>query len=226
METIQFKDLEILLERKKIQNLNLRIKPNGKICVSAPYYIPMPIIMDFVSEKYEWVKSKLQNHKKFNDYRFVVDDSITLFGKTYPFKKVVGNKNGMTLDDDIVLTVKETADENKVLEKFLKEILMTVVVNELLPERSRKTGLNPSKIAIRDMKTRWGSCNIQTKKITLSLQLVKKPMMCIDYVLTHELGHLVNRYHDARFYNYMDNNYPNWQIVKKLLNGQLEWNYE
>lgn len=221
METVKVNDLEISLERKRIKNINLRVKPNGKICVSAPYGVSVARITAFVSSKYGWIKSKIQNSKPDIGYGFVNNGNIILFGKTYPFEKVKGNKNSIIFSEKVVLTLKENADENKVLEKFLKEVLSSVI-DEFLPDRVRRTGLKPSAVAIRNMKTRWGTCNIKTKKITLSLQLVKKPKECVDYVITHELGHIINRYHDKRFYNYMDNNYPEWRKVKKLLNGITE----
>ncbi|HAS23318.1 MAG TPA: M48 family peptidase, partial [Idiomarina loihiensis] len=79
-------------------------------------------------------------------------------------------------------------------------------------------GAYSNSFGIRAMKTRWGSCNIRSKKIWLNLELVKKPVECLEYVLVHELTHLFERYHNARFYALMDEFLPDWRERKKLTN--------
>lgn len=218
MEVIKVNDLSITLVRKKIKNINLRIKSGGEVYVSAPLGAQNQRIISFITSKYSWIKSHLDCVKPKPDFSFVKDGKITIFGEVYPFVFKNGSKNLLTVGETVTLTLKNGLDEQKVLSKLLKEKLLEVVT-EKLSYRVRRTGLVPSAVAVRDMKTRWGTCNVKTKKITLSLQLVKKPIVCIDYVITHELGHIINRYHDKRFYNYMDNNFPTWREVKKLLNG-------
>lgn len=80
-------------------------------------------------------------------------------------------------------------------------------------------GVAVSEFGIRRMKTRWGTCNIRTKKIWLNLELVKQPLHCIEYLVVHEMTHLLERLHSARFFGYMDRFLPEWRKWKMELNG-------
>lgn len=93
----------------------------------------------------------------------------------------------------------------------------------------KKTGVKVDFCSIKKMKTKWGSCNIEKKRIWLNLELAKKPIHCLEYILVHEMIHLLERNHNDRFKNYMDNYLPNWKQIKDELNripvSHADWSY-
>ena len=131
-------------------------------------------------------------------------------------------KNGAALDADrIVLSLRGDGSPEQrkaVLDAWLRERLKAEIAY-LLPILSERTGLVPSGWTVRDMTSRWGSCNTQTGKITLNLQLVQYPIICLEYVILHELCHLCVRGHGADFKALLDQFMPDWKARRKLLNG-------
>lgn len=212
--TVNGRDVEV--NKKKIKNLHLKVLPGKRITVSAPMHLSDERIISFITAKEKWIEENLQRVK--DNFSFINDDKIMLFGKEYEVEINFGKKSSLQVDEKAVLTVPKGADIEKTVSKLLKPLLLDVI-NEKLAYRVNRTGLIPSQITIRNMKTRWGTCNVKTRKICFSLQLAKKSPFCIDYVVTHELGHLINRYHDKRFYNYLTNNFPDYKKAKELLNS-------
>ncbi len=97
---------------------------------------------------------------------------------------------------------------------------------QFIPDYEKKVNVKVADVRFRKMKSRWGSCNIKSKVICLNTELVKKPIKCIEYVLVHEMVHLLERKHDARFYGFMDKFYPSWKTVRKFLKNPITGNDE
>ena len=134
-----------------------------------------------------------------------------------------GQKKNAVLPDGnrIALALKGEATPEKrkaILDGWLRERLKTEI-EHVLPLWSARTGLVPSEWTIRNMTSRWGSCNTKTGKITLNLQLVHYPTVCLEYVILHELAHLNERGHGPAFKAILDANMPDWKARKKRLNG-------
>ncbi len=208
---LKIEDLEISVERKRIKNLHLRVGRTGKLTLTAPAYVSDGEIKAFAVSKYEWMKKHLQSAKA-EDYRlFIHEGKVTIFGEEYA---VVYGKGGGWKD---ALYLKCAAEEGeRYAAKEMRRILAQKIA-ERLPYWEEKTGLKATSCRIRDMKTRWGTCNVQTGTIWINLQLVKRPTECLDYIIVHELGHLLNRYHDKRFYNYMRYNFRDYERVRESL---------
>ena len=107
-------------------------------------------------------------------------------------------------------------DRKKLLTEWYRQ-QMQQAVPEVLARCEARMGLHANEWRIRDMKTRWGTCNIRERRIWLSLHLAKYPPQCLEGVITHELVHLLERGHNKRFYHFMDLFYPDWRTVKKML---------
>lgn len=107
-------------------------------------------------------------------------------------------------------------DRKKLLTEWYRR-QMQQAVPEVLARCEARMGLHANEWRIRDMKTRWGTCNIRERRIWLSLHLAKYPPQCLEGVITHELVHLLERGHNKRFYHFMDLFYPDWRTVKKML---------
>lgn len=111
-----------------------------------------------------------------------------------------------------------TAEKKLVLTKFYRDELKERIAN-LLPVWESKMGVTAAAWGVKKMKTKWGSCNTQAKRIWLNLELAKQPPECLEYILAHELVHLLERNHNERFKDYMDKLLPDWRERKDLLNG-------
>lgn len=219
--------IEATLIRKKVKNLRVTIvPPNGEVRVSAPKLLPEAIIRAFLLEKADWIRAhreKVLAQHKDDPKRFTDGETVRLFGKAYPLVVLERQKkNGAALDGDrIVLSLKNDTPPEKretILNAWFRERLNAEIAY-FLPLWSSYTGLVPSEWTIRDMTSRWGSCNTKTKKITLNLQLVHYPQSCLEYVILHELIHIRIRGHGPDFKALLDQHMPDWKARKKLLNG-------
>ncbi len=104
------------------------------------------------------------------------------------------------------------------LNKFYRQILKEKLT-ELFPFWQNKIGVTLESWHVKKMKTKWGSCNIQAKKVCINLELAKKPPECLEYIVVHELVHLLERHHNERFIKCMDQFLPNWREIRNLLNS-------
>ena len=219
--------IEATLIRKKVKNLRVTIvPPDGTVRVTVPKLLPEAIIRTFLLEKADWIRAhreKVLMQHKDEPKAYSDGETVRLFGKVYPL--VVSEhqkKNGAALDGDrIVLSLRSDAPPEKretILNAWFRERLKAEI-GHFLPLWSNYTGLVPGEWTIRNMTSRWGSCNTKTKKITLNLQLVHFPLICLEYVILHELCHLRVHGHGADFKALLDQYMPDWKARKKLLNG-------
>lgn len=223
-------DIEIQLEKKKIKNIYLRVTaPQGKIQVSAPKNIDNEAIKKFVISKISWIKKhqdkyKIQPKQCIREY--VSGESIYHWGRKYFLEVVYSNKNNdiKINGDKLILQVRENSTVEQ-REKLLNEWYRENIKNEI-PKILRKwekiIGVTAEEWRVKNMKTRWGTCNVRDKRIWLNLQLAKKPPKCFEYVIVHELVHLLEKSHNNIFIGHMDKFLPNWRGIKKELNTFIE----
>jgi predicted metal-dependent hydrolase len=207
--------------------MHLYVKPpNGSVTVSAPLSMSDAAIERFVRTKVSWIKrqiGKFDNQPRQSEREYVSGETLYVWGKQYYVQTEYGNKNSLVLSSDkAILTVrKESTAEQR--DNFVREWyreLLKVEITRVLPKWEQKTGLTASSWQTKYMTTRWGTCNQKTDKIWLNLQLAKKTPECLEYVILHELVHLVEKNHNERFVSLMDKYMPMWREVKVTLNGQ------
>lgn len=215
------------LIRKNVKNLRVTIvPPDGEVRVTAPKRMPETLIRVFLLDKADWIRAHAEKVRKSHSdepRQFQSGETLRLFGQVYPLCVLENQKkNGVTLDAGrIVLSLRGDAPKEKreaILNEWLRERLKAEI-EHYLPLWSDYTGLVPSEWAVRDMTSRWGSCNTKTRKINLNLQLVHYPLKCLEYVILHELCHIRVRGHGADFKALLDRFMPDWKARKKLLNG-------
>ncbi len=213
--------------KKDIKNMHLYVKPpNGNVTVSAPLAMSDEAIERFVRTKASWIKkqvAKFDNQPRQSEREYVSGETLFVWGKQHYLQTEYGNKNAPVLSGDkAVLTVrKESTAEQR--ENFVREWYRDLLKDEiarLLPKWEKTTGLKAEGWQTKYMTTRWGTCNTKTGKIWLNLQLAKKTPECLEYVILHELVHLVEKNHSERFIALMDKFMPMWREVKATLNGQ------
>jgi hypothetical protein len=221
------------VHRKKVKNINLRIKPNMEIYISVPMNLHRDYIENFIRSKEEWIKSVLKKvedvKEKQKGFEYKNGEIYKFLGKEYNLIVRTGNFNGVSLKNDaksnvMILTVNENIFENtdekkKVMEKWYfenaKKLFLKFVEKwlEILDEHVEK-------VAIKPMKTRWGSCNYVKKYINLNTELIKRTPFEIEYVILHELTHLKYPNHGKGFYNYIERYMPNYKVAEKMLNAR------
>ena len=219
--------IEAILVRKKVKNVRVTIlPPDGSVRVTAPKLYPEALIRAFLTDKADWIRThseRIRQSHADEPKEYASGEPVRLFGRTLPLLVLENQKkNGVMLDADrIILSLRGTTTKEKreaVLNAWLKERLLAEI-EYYLPLWSELTGLVPSEWTVRSMTSRWGSCNTRTKKITLNLQLVRYPAICLEYVILHELAHLRVHGHGPDFKAILDAFMPDWKARKKLLNG-------
>jgi len=215
---IEIKGLKIDLIKKKMKNIRIAVlPPDGKVRVTAPFSVSKKYIEELIISKYDWI---IKEQKKY--YKNNSRDTISIFGNVYPIKIIKG-KNDVKIEDDIVIvSVNNPDDENKkqsVINEWYRNELK-LYISERLPVWEEMTRLKSSSWQIKNMKTRWGSCNTTTKKLNFNLQLAQKDTECIDYVILHEVAHIKHPDHQAEFKAFLDKFMPDWRYRKKVLNGK------
>ena len=225
--------VRITVEKKSIKHMYIRIlPPNGDVKISAPHSISRERIISFARDKMDWICQKQEeviaksDEAKSRQLNYLNGETHYLWGKPYTLQLIEKNKDFkhvFTQDDTIYLPLdlKNTsfeAREKTMIEFYRAEIKK--VIPEVLERSVAITGRAPNEWRVKNMKTRWGTCNTRAKRIWINLQLAKKSPECLDYVMIHELTHLYVSNHGKEFKNYMDKFYPNWREVRKLLKEQ------
>ena len=219
-------DIQIEIIKKDIKNMHLSVlPPDGKVRVSAPNNLSDESIIMFVKTKLGWIKKqqeKFELQPRQSEREYVSGETIYVWGHQY-FLQVEYNqkKNSLVLvGNKAILSVRKESTA-KQREKFVNEwyrSLLKTEVEKYLPKWEVITGLYCDSWQSKYMTTKWGTCNTSTRKIWLNLQLAKKPIECLEYVILHELAHLKVKNHGPDFVAILDLHMPYWRECKKMLN--------
>lgn len=219
-------NISVEVIRKNIKNMHLSVlPPDGRVRVSAPVRLTDEAITMFVRTKLGWIKKqqeKFQQQPRQSERQYVSGESLYVWGRQY-FLQVEYSYKGNSLvfsGDKAILTVRKESTA-KQREAFVNEWYREQLKREVakyLPKWEKITGLYCSGWQSKYMTTKWGTCNTNTRKIWLNLQLAKKPIECLEYVILHELAHLKVKNHGPEFVAVLDQHMPQWQERKKLLN--------
>lgn len=230
MTKIKIRNLFINIEKKNIRNIRLMVSPpGGKVKLIAPYNISKSAIKSYLISKLSWIDKnvkKFLNQKREIAYKFIDGESHYVLGKKYLLKIIKSKNSYIKLKNKqmiMYLKGKDSLKKKVIINKFYRDILYDLA-QKIYFKWSKKTKLKINKLQIRNMKTRWGSCSMRNKKITLNLQLGKKPIKYIEYVFVHELSHLLEASHNLRFKRILSTYMPDWQTRRKLLNSSTLFN--
>ncbi len=222
---LQMEAYPVYVTRKRMKNIYLRVQPpDAKITVSAPLSVPEEQIRRFVESRADWI---LKQQKKVLSARPASLENgaeAQYFGRALAlsFVPTTGRTKVERLGDTLRISMKPEADDQarkKAVDGWYRAELQRAA-QELLPECERIVGKRAGELRIRDMKTRWGTCNVRTALVTINLRLAEKPPECLEYVLIHELCHLHVAGHGEQFWRRMDGYYPDWKRVRKLLKNR------
>ncbi|MDU2111620.1 MAG: SprT family zinc-dependent metalloprotease [Clostridiales bacterium] len=224
--------IEFKLERKNVKNINLNIKVNGDIVVSANDEVPEEYIKNFVVRKANWINKNLKyykSHKQENSEKkeLVSGESLRYLGRQYRLKVIEDEEEFVKyFRGYIYLYVKDKNNYNR-KEELLDtwydnrcKKIFNDLYNETYPIIS-KYDIPEVNINVRKMKTRWGSCIRSKNTIILNKDLIKAPKYCIKYVILHELIHFIYNDHNKEFYDFLYIFMPDWKECKKILDEEV-----
>lgn len=221
--------LEYKLTRKKVKNVNLRIKPDGSILVSANSTVSVRYIDDFVRLKQDFIIRALKRFEENRKYaapvprQYVSGENFDLLGKSLQLKVIEGKQEDVSTDGVFIFLTVKNKDNLKRKEKLINDWLKNLEretfeqICEETYQKFKQYDVPYSQLKIRSMTSRWGSC--QTKKgiITLNSKLIEKPRSCIEYVVLHEFAHFIHPNHSRKFYDFVAMLMPDWKERKKEL---------
>lgn len=231
MTILTINDIEIQVTKKNIKNIHLSIHPpNGEVRISAPKKMTDDTIRIFALSKISWIKkhqSKFENQERIPELEYISGENHYYFGQLYILNVIYQSSNRAKVEirnkNYIDLYVKEGTNKEKrrnVMKEWYRKELKKAIPS-MIEKWEKVMGVTVEEWGIKQMKTRWGTCNPKAKRVWLNLELVKKPYHCLEYIIVHEMAHLIERGHGERFKAIMDKYYPNWRDINKELNGLI-----
>lgn len=225
-ETIQLGDISIAVTRKDIKNVHLSVHPpSGRVTLAAPNGTRLEVARAYAISRLGWIrdqKEKLASQAREEPRRFMERETHYLWGRRHLMTiATLKEKPSVVLDHKrIVLTVRPGSDAGKraeVMHDWHKSLLHEVVP-PLIRKWERKLKVEVASYFLQRMKTKWGSCNHRSGNIRLNTELVKKPKDLLEYVVVHEMVHLLEPTHSERFIAILDRHYPTWREARAELN--------
>jgi predicted metal-dependent hydrolase len=225
-ETIELGDIVIRMTRKDIKNVHLSVHPpDGRVTLTAPTGTRVDVARAYATSKIGWIRdhqAKVRGQDRETPRQFVNRESHYVWGRRRLLTvKYADAKPHVTLDHKrIVLTVRPGSDAAKraeVIHKWHKGLLHEVVPG-LVANWQPKLGVDVGGYFLQRMKTKWGSCNHRAGNIRLNTELVKKPRDLLEYVVVHEMAHLIEPVHSEEFIAILEKHYPTWREARAELN--------
>ena len=237
MKQIELGDIIIDVELKDIKNIHLSVyPPKGKVRISAPKRMDLDTIRVFAISKLKWIKKQREAFKKQEretQREYLSRESHYFLGERYLLKVIEHDASPRVIlkKKELELIVRpDTPLEKKkeILDEWYRAELKKVVP-PLIQKWEKMIGVQSQEFGIKKMRTRWGTCNQKARRIWLNLELAKKPVECIEYIVVHELVHLLERSHKEKFIALMDEHMAKWRFYRDELNrlpfSHVDWRY-
>ena len=225
-ETIKLGEVSILVTRKAIKHVHLSVHPpQGRVTLSAPSATRLEVARAYAISRLGWIRAqqqKLAGQARETPRRFIERESHFLWGRRHLMTVVFrAARPSVSLDHKrITLTVRpgsDAAQRAAVLHEWHKSLLHAVVP-ALIQQWEPKLKVKVSGYFLQRMKTKWGSCNHRQGHIRLNTELVKKPKDLLEYVIVHEMVHLLEPTHSERFVSILEGHYPTWREARAEIN--------
>lgn len=230
--------LDVAVERKSIKNLHLGVyPPAGRVRVAAPSSMSDDAVRLAVIDKLSWIKkqqAKFAAQPRQSERQFLTGETHFFFGRRYRLRVIEFDQPAQIRivgKSVIELTTRpgSTAEQReKVFQEWQREELKRLIP-PLIEKWQNVVGVVAAEWGVKRMKTKWGSCNIEARRIWINLELAKKPPESLEYIIVHELAHLRERNHNDRFVAIMDGCLPKWRILRDELNRaplvHEDWGY-
>ncbi len=237
MATIELGNISVDVTQKNIKNVHLSVHPpNGRVTISAPNRMDLEIIRVYAVSKLGWIKKqqeKIAKQERESAREYVNRESHYFKGERFLLDVIEQNTPAKVelKHSTLELYVRPnttTEKRRQILDEWYRQQLK-IEIPKLISVWERKLNVQVNEFGVKRMKTRWGSCNIKKNRIWLNLELAKKPIECLEYVVVHEMVHLLEKSHNTHFHTLMKRYYPNWKYAKDLLNrlpvSHRDWDY-
>ncbi|MDI6763190.1 MAG: SprT family zinc-dependent metalloprotease [Thermodesulfobacteriota bacterium] len=235
---IRVSGLSIQIVRKNIKNLHLGVyPPNGRVRVAAPLALSDDAVRLAVISRLAWIKrqrAKFEGQTRQSKREMVTGESHYFLGQRYRLRVVnhdgaarVAMRNKSTIE--LHVRQQTTVDQReRLLQRWYRQQLK-VLIPPLLGKWQTALGVQVADWGVKKMKTKWGSCNIGSHRVWFNLELVKKPVQCLEYIVVHELTHLLEKHHSDRFVALMEQHLPTWRVWRDMPNhaplAHENWSY-
>jgi predicted metal-dependent hydrolase len=225
-ETIRLGEIAIAVTRKDIKHVHLSVHPpNGRVTLVAPTGTRLEVARAYAASRLGWIRDQqamLRAQARETPRRYVSRETHYVWGKRHLLTVIERDqKPSVSMDHRrIVLTVRPGSDRAKreaVMHEWHKGLLHEAVP-KLIGKWEPRLGVKVAAYYLQRMKTRWGGCNHQARHVRLNTELVKKPKDLLEYVVVHEMAHLVEPTHSERFVALMTRHFPSWRIARSELN--------
>lgn len=221
---VESTDIPFELIRKPIKNVYIRVdRHDSRVRVSAPMRLSEEAIHTIVCSRGEWIlrrQSAARALESANRIEFQTGDTVPVFGIPHQLRIIDSHTADRGEQDDVIplFAMPGTDREHRasLLDDWYRARLASVI-STLIETWEPVMGVHVRQWRVRRMRTRWGSCNITAQRIWLNLELARFPVCCLTYVVVHEMAHLLERGHNARFYALMDQFLPNWRDARAIL---------
>lgn len=214
-------EIPVNVVRKRVKNLNLRVRADGTVTLSIPQHLPLARAREFLDRKGDWIAERVRRNierRPSPDLAGELPDRIPLWGKLVPRDSVQANSGQAASDRDA--SGQGAPGQTAIDQAALDELYRTEVLRALpgIVERMEaRIGVHAARWSVRVMKTRWGSCTPKTGAIRINARLAAYPLECLEFVVVHELVHLLEPSHNARFHTLLDEFCPDNRHPAKLL---------
>jgi predicted metal-dependent hydrolase len=229
--------LPVQVVRKNIKNVHLSVHPpTGRVRIAAPHHLSLDAVRAFAIGKLVWIRQqqqKLQEQEREAPREHLERESHYVWGRRHLMTiEEQDAPPGVRLDHNrLVLSVRPDMDAERrgeVLDAWYR-VQLREAAAPLLERWEKRLGVRAGRLFVQRMKTRWGSCNPTTGAIRLNTDLAKKPRRCLEYIAVHELVHLLEPTHNARFVEILSQQLPDWTHRRQLLNRlpvrHEDWSY-
>lgn len=225
-EHIELGDIRVEVQRKNNKHAHLYVyPPEGRVHISAPLHMGLDALRAFAISRLSWIKAQqrqMRAQPRETEREYLNRESHQVWGRRHLLEVIEVNAAPVVelKHSALVLQIRPGSDEARrkaLLESWYREQLRAKLP-VLLGKWQPLMGVNVRRILVQRMKTRWGGCNPSTGNIRLNTELAKKPPECLEYILIHELAHLIEPTHNNRFLALMDKFMPHWRQIKDELN--------
>jgi predicted metal-dependent hydrolase len=226
VKTFKLGDIFVTVEYKNVKTLRMTVyPPDGKVRISAPKSTAWEFILSFAVSKIPWLEKhrekfrrsiKAKNHFQNQEFHYV-------WGSAYKLELVERLGNPKIILEENILRLYTRPDSSKEQKQRALDNWYRKLLREAVPLFLQKwepvIGVAVKGVYLRKMKSHWGSCNCQKQTIRLNTELAKKPPECLEYVLVHEMIHIIEPSHNRNFYGLMNQYFPAWKLIRKKMNA-------
>lgn len=237
MADMVVRGIPVNIIRKNIKNLHLGVyPPDGRVRVAVPLNVSDDAVRIAIIDKLSWIKRKqgeFQQQQRETEREFVTGESHFFLGKRYLLNVVyLDSKPNVSVRgkylDLFVRPGSGVSQREKVIKEWYREHLKAMIPS-LIEKWEERIGVKASAWGVKQMKTKWGSCNTESGRVWFNLELARKSPQCLEYIVVHELMHLIERHHNDRFVKLMDQHLPHWRLLRDELNSGMlshqDWTY-